>query len=194
MAMAVLVGVAAGAAGAADAGVASGDRGAPAAPLRWSAGRVKGAGDLIDVACPARTLCVAISNAGNVAVSNQPWAGAATWRVVSGLTILRAGGTLQQQTDAAQIDQERGSVSGPPSRFSRDVDLSAHSDKAQDGEHAAAGPSSAAPGQPRRLLPHPSEIATVVRPGLRLDRDGNAGGRDRHRVDVPSALPRQRVP
>jgi hypothetical protein len=37
-------------------------------------------------------------------------------------------------------------------------------------------------------------MALVVRPGLGLDRDGNAGGHDRHRVDVSLALPRQRVP
>src|SRR5664280_701740 len=37
-------------------------------------------------------------------------------------------------------------------------------------------------------------MATVVRSGFYLDRDRNAGGRDRHRVDVSPALPRQRVP
>jgi hypothetical protein len=37
-------------------------------------------------------------------------------------------------------------------------------------------------------------MATVVRPGLRLDRDDDADRRDRHRVDVSPALPRQRVP
>ena len=48
--------------------------------------------------------------------------------------------------------------------------------------------------KPRRLLAHPSEMAPVVRSGLRLDRDRNPGRRDRHRVDVSPALPRQRVP
>jgi hypothetical protein len=37
-------------------------------------------------------------------------------------------------------------------------------------------------------------MATVVRPALRLDRDGDADRRDRHRVDVSPAVPRQRVP
>jgi hypothetical protein len=66
-------------------------------------------------------------------------------------------------------------------------------DEAHDGKGAAACPPSPAPRQPRRLLPHPGEMMSVVRPGLGLDRDGDPPGRDRHRVDVPPALPRQRM-
>ncbi len=66
-------------------------------------------------------------------------------------------------------------------------------DEAHDGKGAAACPSSPAPRQPRHLLAHPSEMALIVRPGLGLDRDGDAGGRDRHRVDVSLAVPRQRM-
>jgi len=66
-------------------------------------------------------------------------------------------------------------------------------DKAHDAEGAVARPSSPAPRQPRRVLAHPTEMMSVVRPGLRLDRDGNAARRDRHRVDVSPALPRQRM-
>jgi integrase len=43
------------------------------------------------------------------------------------------------------------------------------------------------------LVAHPSELAIVVRPRLCLDREADAGGRDRQRVDVASALPRQRM-
>ena len=46
------------------------------------------------------------------------------------------------------------------------------------------GPIAAGARQPRRLLAHPSEMATLVRSGLRLDRDGYPGRGDRHRVDV----------
>ena len=70
----------------------------------------------------------------------------------------------------------------------------ARTDMAHEGNGTVPRPSSPAPRQPRRLLPHPSEMATVVRPGLRLDRDRNAGRRDRHRVDVSPPLPRQGVP
>jgi len=38
------------------------------------------------------------------------------------------------------------------------------------------------------------DMTSVVCPGLGLDRDGDPAGRDRHRVDVTLALPRQRVP
>ena len=71
-------------------------------------------------------------------------------------------------------------------------------DDAKHADRATACPSSPAPRQPRRLLAHPSEMTSVERSGLSLDgflpRGGNAGGRDRHRVDVPLTLPRQRVP
>ena len=67
-------------------------------------------------------------------------------------------------------------------------------DKAHDGECAVAGPSSPAPRQPRRLLAHPSEMTSVVCPGLRLDRYRDPVRGDRHRVDVSPTLPRQRMP
>jgi hypothetical protein len=70
----------------------------------------------------------------------------------------------------------------------------AHTIKAHDGKGTVSWPSSPAPRQPPRLLSHPSEMATIVRPGLCLDRDGNAGGSNRHRVKVSPTLPRQRVP
>jgi hypothetical protein len=97
-------------------GVAGAAVTAPAASARslhWSAGRARSAGDLIGVACPARTLCVAVDNAGKVVVSGRPSGGPKTWRVVSGVTVLQAGGTLKQQTDAARIDQEANDVSCP---------------------------------------------------------------------------------
>ena len=65
---------------------------------------------------------------------------------------------------------------------------------AHDAERPVACPPSPASRQPRRLLAHPSEMTSFVRPGLRLDRDGDPAGRDRHRVDVSPALPRQRMP
>ncbi len=86
---------------------------AAAGQLRWSAGRNQAAGDLIGVACPARTLCVGVNNAGGVVVSKRPSGGAQTWKVIHGLTILQTGGTLQQQNDAAQIDIEAYDVSCP---------------------------------------------------------------------------------
>ena len=84
-----------------------------AGQLRWSAGRTGAAGDLIGVACPARTLCVGVNNAGGVAVSKRPSGGAQTWKLIHGLTILQTGGTLAQQIDAAQIDLEAYDVSCP---------------------------------------------------------------------------------
>ena len=48
--------------------------------------------------------------------------------------------------------------------------------------------------QPCRLVAHTREMTIVVRPGLGLDREPDTGRRDRQRVDVPSSLPRQRVP
>ena len=68
------------------------------------------------------------------------------------------------------------------------------SDQAQDGECAVTGPSSPAARQPRRLLVYTGEVIRVVDPGLRLDRDRDAGRGDRDRVDVSPALPPQRVP
>jgi hypothetical protein len=77
---------------------------AAASGLRWSAGRDRRAGNLIEVACPSKALCVAVNNAGGVAVSTHPARGARSWRVVRGLKILQLGGTLAQQNDAAMID------------------------------------------------------------------------------------------
>jgi len=68
-----------------------------------------------------------------------------------------------------------------------------HPNEAHDCKGTVWCPSSPTPRQPPRLLAHPSEMAIVVPPGLRLDRDGNAGRRDRHRIDVSMALPRERV-
>jgi hypothetical protein len=68
-----------------------------------------------------------------------------------------------------------------------------HSDKAQDGERPAAGPSSPAPRQPRRLVVHANEMTLVVGPGLRLNCERDAGRRERHRIDVPAPPPWQRM-
>jgi hypothetical protein len=96
-------------------GVASGAAASAAAAgtLRWSAGYARGAGDLIGVACPARTLCVAVNSAGKVVVSKRPSAGAHTWKVIHDLTILQQGGTLAQQIAAARVDTEAYDVSCP---------------------------------------------------------------------------------
>ena len=59
---------------------------------------------------------------------------------------------------------------------------------------AASTPPPTPARQPRRLLAHPSEMAIVVRPRLRLDHERDTGRRDRQPVDVPASAPRQRVP
>src|SRR5450755_3545643 len=66
-------------------------------------------------------------------------------------------------------------------------------DETQDGKSAASCPSSPAPGQPQRLLTHPCELAPVVASGFRLDGYSDPGRCDRHRVDVSTAPPRERV-
>src|SRR5450631_1232636 len=66
--------------------------------------------------------------------------------------------------------------------------------QADHWHRAASTPPPTPAGQPRRLLAHPSEMAIVVCPRFRLDREPDAGRRDRQRVDVPSSSPRQRVP
>jgi hypothetical protein len=55
--------------------------------LHWSSARIGGAGDMIGLACPARTLCVAFNRGGKVLVSKHPAAGPSTWKVVRGLHI-----------------------------------------------------------------------------------------------------------
>ena len=87
--------------------------GAAAAGLRWTAGRNRAAGDLVEVACPSAVLCVAVNNAGGVVVSTHPATGAGSWRVVRGLRVLQLGGTLAQQTTAAQIDTMAYDLSCP---------------------------------------------------------------------------------
>ncbi len=68
------------------------------------------------------------------------------------------------------------------------------SDDAQDRHRTPSAPSSPAALQPHRLVPHPSEVPLVVRPGLRLDRESDATRSDCDRVDVPTPPPAQRVP
>ena len=87
--------------------------GAAAAGLRWTAGRDRAAGDLVEVACPSAVLCVAVNNAGGVVVSTHPATGAGSWRVVRGLRVLQLGGTLAQQRTAAQIDTMAYDLSCP---------------------------------------------------------------------------------
>jgi len=77
---------------------------ATALSLRWSSSRDRSAGNLIEVACPAESLCVAVNSGGLEAVSTHPARGAHSWRVVRGLRILQLGGTVAQQNDAAMID------------------------------------------------------------------------------------------
>src|SRR5947209_8179035 len=74
--------------------------GAAADGLRWTAGRDRAAGDLVEIACPSALLCVAVNNAGRVVVSRHPATGAGSWRVVRGLRVLQLGGTLAQQRAA----------------------------------------------------------------------------------------------
>jgi hypothetical protein len=69
-----------------------------------------------------------------------------------------------------------------------------HPDEAQHGDRAVARPSSPAPRQPRRLLMHAGEVALVIGPRFRLDRNCNPGRGDRHRVDVSPPLPREGMP
>jgi len=76
---------------------------AAASRLRWSSGRAPSAGNLIEVACPARTLCVAVNNAGGLVVSRDPAGGARTWKVVGGRSVLQLGGTLAQQNADAEV-------------------------------------------------------------------------------------------
>jgi hypothetical protein len=87
--------------------------GASAAGLRWTAGRDRAAGALVEVACPSAVLCVAVNNAGGVVVSRHPASGAGSWRVVRGLRALQLGGTLAQQRTAAQIDTMAYDLSCP---------------------------------------------------------------------------------
>jgi hypothetical protein len=56
-------------------------------PLRWSAGHIRGVGDMVGVSCPARKLCVAFTRGGKVLVSKRPAGGASTWKAVRGLHI-----------------------------------------------------------------------------------------------------------
>jgi hypothetical protein len=87
--------------------------GAAAVGLRWTAGRDRAAGALVEVACPSAVLCVAVNNAGGVVVSKHPASGAGSWRVVRGLRVLQLGGTLAQQRAAAQIDTMAYDLSCP---------------------------------------------------------------------------------
>src|SRR5664279_5325683 len=59
--------------------------------------------------------------------------------------------------------------------------------QADHWHRAASTPPPTPARRPRRLVAHPSEMAIVVRPRLRLDREPDAGRRDRQRVDVPSS-------
>jgi hypothetical protein len=86
---------------------------AAASSLRWTAGRDASAGDLIEVACPTAGLCVAVNNAGGVVVSTHPSPAASNWHVVRGLRVLQLGGTVAQQTAAAQIDTMAYDLSCP---------------------------------------------------------------------------------
>src|SRR5205085_7354626 len=65
---------------------------------------------------------------------------------------------------------------------------------AQDWQRAAPAPPSPATRQPHGLLPHPHEMAVVVAPRLRFDREADPAGRDHTRVDVSPALPPEPVP
>ena len=66
--------------------------------------------------------------------------------------------------------------------------------QADHWHRAASTPPPTPPRRPCRLVAHPREMTTVVRPRFRLNREPDAGRRDRQRVDVPSSSPRQRVP
>jgi hypothetical protein len=66
---------------------------------------------------------------------------------------------------------------------------SGHADDAQDRKRAATAPSPPAASEPPSLLDHPTQLALVVSPGLGLDRESDAGRRDRDRIDVPTVLP-----
>ena len=101
-------------AGGGGAHAATADSGSGQSPsLQWSSGRARAAGDLIEVACPARTLCVALNNAGGVVVSAKPAGGASSWKVIRGLRALQLGGTRKQQSDAAEIDTMAFDLSCP---------------------------------------------------------------------------------
>ena len=67
-------------------------------------------------------------------------------------------------------------------------------DEAHDAKGAPACPASPASSEPRRLVVQKGEVTPLVGHRFRLDYNGNPVWGDRHRIDVSSALPAQRVP
>jgi hypothetical protein len=55
--------------------------------LHWTAGYTRSGYSMSAVACPARTLCVALDGLGDVLVSKDPGSGAKTWGTIRGLSL-----------------------------------------------------------------------------------------------------------
>ena len=127
-----------------------------------------------------------------------------TLRQPGGLYALGSGAALIEEPASAR-DRSALAEAAPSQHGDQPIDRD-HEDavldpldatRANEADHrhgAAPTPPPTPARQPRRLFPHPGEMAIVVAPRLGLDGEHNSGGRDRQGVDVPPASPRQRVP
>lgn len=70
----------------------------------------------------------------------------------------------------------------------------ASSYEAQNRNRPSATPPSPPADNPGRLHPYVDQMPLLISPGLRLDHHGQAGGRNRDRVDITRPQPPQRMP